>query len=1444
MSSTENGLNTMHLNRPAVVLFRKPLATNDEMTAELEKLIGSAFPFTQKTFKSIDGKGKLKAIFYHPADKNPETCYRGVGYNENVVFHTTVCKQNDPEKVNKKFGDFDIESYTQVQIESIEARIAWHRKVDSTLLKIKDAFSNFYYNYTPGGILYKKWLQSHHPQTSRNWEIKPRAFFSDLMQMDDALEESLEYHKGSTQDRTWYVFSFDENYYVPEMTYKGVENLDARGGIAEYTDPMGRTKEESFPVSNLKIDATATLNPNVIYSTEKISIGEFEKQVKPFAQNGYYLNQKLKDHKIVAIYKIILQEYTTYYNPEVMTYKYARNMVGKLLEQNKKYTQIHNILCELRAYYMDHYGFQSGQLYRNNEQLQKDVAWAKKPIKETFPGDVNQYLQTNKLQIPVTKFLDLATIKVSGQKTKLSRDIIESDIAPGWFGSYSLADNTDLAYVSGGGENGGLMVFPEYASFQTVVQGYLNIAFQFNKERNATSADTDHELMQQFYNLESPLRYINQKTLSGAEVTITATSLPYKYYQTYQTNNTVIKERMEITPLTVNTKIQAQALEDSYGMGKIGETRLVEKTVTQRKGKSTDVKMLDFKIMYYMMIKYNVILPKYNKLEYEFIHGNNKNSTVRMFPTNFFEATGAIESANRERVDMGDGIIMEDIVIDFDSISQLSTTSKQTLADIYENVYYGDWAGFYYTNATAKLEDVAPYTNTKLSDTILTTVQEKLNATTESISSLDKLKEANAKRRYLTELNDIKNTDVSDIIVSRQTMGKSQATISLKNTNRKYNFQQGIFKGDCIFEPMDEVSVYLPNFDGSVTLSFKGLISAVENVITNGYHQLVLQCDCPMKLLEIVRTNVKPSMQNEEERDYIPVNPFELPPSFFTSVENWVPFLFTQGLTYFTSMLGDIESPASTLVYENAILSQEGNFKIYYPKFNDPLLQYLWSRKSSHDKDVAIAHQSLTTLLHLYTDTVTYKNGEDVAGRTQVAGCKPLSNLYTLNEKSNNRDYKKIEYFIYAQRRDSRLYTKYIEGKNDDKYKESLANRRLVARMAGTLQPAFALGYKSIPIVFSDYKTNLELLMSTAEKFNFFLYSNRKGVVEFVPPLVSLTSLNFRPGADPIQSRNKTVNYDYNTTDPNIINYQTAINFRESCDDSKLVNWMQIAGGFVQSASIDAASSGIAATVCDYPSTIKYGFHPYKKQAITGITNQAALHAYAFSLMDRNNKNFKSATCDAVGSGDTDINTTVYSAINNTIYLRTGLNASYKAGQSFVTSSTLNWGRKPLCPFNSDVELVKNNFSLVKRDDVSVDTWRTGGLDFTKFSQNLDELFNKNFISSAYYNQVKGVLEATKTNQDYELLLYSFIFNGYFWEGVPSISFEDLSTEYYSKNVTNGLDVPIVTLSTDGTMTVNTQQPTKSPVNNVIDQPTNLKSGFVGLFGMATPSKLQKTFLK
>lgn len=1406
MSYSQNNLNVEHLDRPAVVLLKKPLATNEEMSVELEKLIGDQYPMQTRTLKVQSGSGKLKALFYHPAANHQ---YRTIGYDQNAIFHSTYCPETK-EKLNKKFGDFDVTGHTQITLDvnsvSTPTIVPFLEFQEGLMDRIR-SIGRFLWNST---------------HLSCKWDgVKKKPLSKIIL---DKYYESAEYKSKVYEARqqalrVWYVFSFDNSYVVPELKYSVDETLHSY--ITESIQQAQQTQYATVPnVRKFGVQGLAetSLNTHIIYSTEKITYDAFTKDIREVGLPKEVVDI-LNKNGVVAIYKVILQPLVSYSEIDVLSYKDAQDMVKAYAREfdGKAYSKNLSTIRSERARLFDKYGTHSRYFGGGNRE---DFEWAEKPLIETFSDSVTKYKDTDSYKVPVlTLFPNLKEdIILSIHGGNLAGEFPISSMR----GAYPSISNFSY-YVDG---NTGYLVFGKNDNFQDAVDAYFFVAEIVNRYYNSVDTETERRVLGQYANCEFPLRYIKQPTRSSGFASVNGTQLSEKEYNNYETDIGVQK-KFSVIALNVDNNQQTMALLDSYNRGRMGSSNLVEKTYSYRQGGGPNCKLIDFKLLYYMMIKYNIILPKYNKLEPEFIHGNNKKSTVRMFPTDFFTATGELESGKyNESIPTYGTSENERITFTIENIQNLPMLVKLKLINMYEQVYYGGWSGFYYTNATGYLEDVAKYTNTAIVDNVLTTVQNTIGE--------------GFKLSTLTELRDIHNTDVTEINVSRQTMGKSSATIALKSVNDKYTFKSGIYRGECLFEPMDEVSIYLPTYNGGVTLSFSGIVSSVDNSVANGYHSISLQCDCPIKLLEINRTNIKPSFSGGKESDYSQINPFLVPQSMMKSVENWIPLMLSQSLTYMTSMLGDIKNPETTRVYEDDILFQEGKFIIYYPKFNDPLLQYLWSRKSQHQRDIDKATESLTTLVNKYVDTVTYKNGEPFGSAESEGGITNLTTVYSYNSRSNKRDYNKVDYAIYAQRSDSWLANNGV--------------RKQVAQVTGTLQPAFALGSEGIPLVFSNYKTNLDILLETAEKFNFFFYSNRYGIVRFSPPYTALTQLNSYNGFLNPNLRDTIKDYSYYVDSPNIISKLNTISFRESCDDTKIINWIQLSGGFVESVSLDATRAGVATTVIDMPLIKKYGYHTQKQQSILGITNLAALKAYGMCLMDRNNKNFRTAECEVVGSGDIDINQTVYSSINNTIYLRVGLVSHYSAGRTFTTNSSLNWGRKPLFQVDTRDTLsastvdtseslpaidVKSIISGVQpyRVESSVDSY------VQKLCTKLSTLYKDNLISSAYYNQVSSILESYKSNKDYEQLIYSFIFNGFFWEGVPSISFEDLSTEFYSENVANGLEIPILGSGKDDLVSgaINL-------ASRVVGTQKNIKSNntaqFVGLFDQSTPDVVQNIYTR
>lgn len=1428
-----NQENILHLNRPAAIIFRKPLATNEEMTRELEKLLDSVVPITSNTITSLSGRGIYKAAFISPATNQSHI----LGYEDNLVFKNYACSAGatQTDNIYKDYLNYDIINKPRIESSSSEqVRRAWRKFLNWSLF---DEYGNSVFSRSKITALFNGQesisdinIYSFIPFAGTIGKTLSNAivsYFSKIEQTKDveagtSTDLVIKAVEGDTTEaemwkRTWFVLSFDSEYYVPDYKYSYTPFASTVTETANYStlsaaaNPLGEGTYTFNKKSVLKGLRVPALDYKVIYSAETLTREQFE----DYVDLNYFpkVVEKLKENPIVGYYKIILQGVCDYEHPQVITKKKALENLNSFNNVYKGKENL-SILSNLDDFY---------QVCTAKFNSMGDSA-TKTPLRllDAYK-DLVEVTDGNQYRI---KLSDLITSKNSIDFIqKIKKGTSELSITGVPYASILSSNSSSVKYFF---SDVAYLYFSQDTTLKELITSYYLLCRDFNDNVNNTFTDVDINRLAG-YEEEFPLRYRGQTTQTGYVDTYTSDvdSSTIANQRTSQLNTYNTSEELDSQHITFNSALHLKSLYDSYGRARVGSKRAASQTFLSRFINSNNTTLLDFKLMYYMLIKYNVVIPKYNKLQPDFIMGDSKYSPVRMFPSDFFTVTAMESTETLETITINDipgnpfgqkeaTTTVEDYSVPFQTQLQRyldkSDEDKKKLIDIYERVYFGDWAGFYYTNATPKNETKSVYTNTNLNKDLYTNVVSKIGTDLKTIGGND------IETIQSVGLSDLVNTDVVSVNISRQTMGKSQATINLKNVDEKYTYKNGVFFGETLFEPMDEVLIYLPTYDESLELSFKGYVSDVENINQRGYHSLSIVCDCPLKLIDIVRTNLKPAYSFDES-EYKPIHPFTVPPDLMKSVDQWVPFMFAQGLSYFTSMLGN--SDDKRLVYTISRIDSKKLPREYIqgPNFNDPLLAYMWYRRSKHALDQKQAQEAFRRLIGLYVKTIKYTNLAPLETYTTEDGITPLQSLLTKNSSLNKSKVVKTDYQIYAQRLDN----------------TSVPNKRVVGNLTGTLQPAFALGVSEVPLVFSEYKTNLSVLLETAEKFNFFLYSDRKGVVNFVPPNISLAHLSERNGEFSVFDMLTRSNLNYEYKSPDIINKQTAIMFQESTDDSRIVNWMQLSGGFIQSNSMSAINAGVATTVANYPSIVKYGVHSQKQQAILGVKSKAALEAYGYALMDRSNKNFRTATYDCSGTGDMDINKTVYSAISNTIYLRTGLNLTYIAGQNFTASSTLNWGRRPLCTVRS-----------VYLHSKLMDT-----LDVPALMEQIELLKNNNCITYSYYSQIMAILRFVSTNnstEQFNRLFASFVFNGYFWDGIPSISFEDLAASYYTQNISSGFQTPVFTLATFGSNNA-TLSKIESVATSIIGKLTsrglkNTSNVSIGLFTESSAESIARTYLR
>lgn len=1390
MSYTQKNLNNIHLNRPALVTVKKPLASNEEMSQELIKLLDSVVPMKTKKWEQLkSGGGRYKAIYYNPY----YNATYALGYNQNLYFHSF-----------QGFDDTNACSTLKPNMEYVESRypvITLQDRIKDIPTGPKNPFlraivDNMIVAPTYYGYQWISWF-SKFKKTSKS-----------------AIEKQKDIDR-----RTWYVFVLDSNYYIPTLT-------DNKYGENVYTEDLGFSSSEDLgpdtkslskgsEVKKQQARSRYNLDRNVIYKVEEIS---FSKTTPlSYLKGNQFLGLKntkcgdiLFNNKvsIPRAYQVILQKSTSFVAPDIRTKKQIED---RYAEYNKHYNgkKYVKYLSDLQSLVK--------KVNSDYSSVKKPDGFIETPIVNNtkYDGLVKSWnAELKTVYIAVSDLLkdylkDDLISKISSGKTT---NLVATDYAEWETETLEYTNQiSGIEYSIIQGKPS--IIFPLSSPFSSVFNAYVTMVDRVNREYNA--AKTDSSEYRPDAGFECPLRLISQdrNLMSGDTSRDRLVTGESKYL--FSTSNTIISASSYNRP--VETAVQYQAAINSYGGSTAGNTNLATFTHEYRDIISSSVDMIDFKLMYYMMIKFDVVLPKYLKLLDDFLTGN-KFSPVKMYPMDFFDATNSLEYGDvgefgeKNATNVPDKLGKEDIqtydlppILSYDTITQLPMETKNKLLNIYENAYFGGWSGFYYTSSTPNNESISKYANTVIATTL------------KGINDVS------------LPLDGIANKDVETIALSRQTMGKSTATVVLNDIDDKYAYKTGIYKGECLFEPLDEVSIYLPNLDGTISQSFVGYISSVNQVNQNGYHSISLMCECPIKLLDIVRTNIKPSM-DQSESGYSSVHPFTVPWDMLKTIEKWAPLMLAQGLTYMTSMLGSSKGKVYSIITENGKKGRD-SFSIQSPYFEDSLIGYLWFRRSKNFRDQEKASTYLTKLLNEYVNTRKYVNGQSCVDSEEVKGIVPISSILNTNASSNNNRYVRSSYTIYRQRGDNDYFNK---------------SREVSAQLTGTMQPAFALGYSDIPLVFSDYKTNTEILLETAEKFNFFYYSDRSGVVRFCPPQVDLSNLNVIDGKFITDRVFKDNDYSYDYSSPDILSDQTIATLTEEVDDSKLVNWIQLSGSWAESQSIDGITTGNVATIQDIPSIVRYGVHSQRQQTILGISNDKALRIYGTALMDRQNKNFRYASVESVGRGDTDLNRTVFCAHNNTIYLRTGLSQNYRAGRSFTSQETLNWGRKPLFGVKSTIISGQSFSSDLSRrlSFYKPSTFSGTIIDKDDTQTKLDKLFNNNKITATYYNQLSSILNALSSNDKLNTLVPTFVFNGYLWEGVSSISFEDLSLSFMDSVISSGFQTALSVIKTaqKDAYFSNMSKVLDLEKETINKKYLNLMSNFTSIFNVATKDEFMRIY--
>ena len=837
---------------------------------------------------------------------------------------------------------------------------------------------------------------------------------------------------------------------------------------------------------------------------------------------------------------------------------------------------------------------------------------------------------------------------------------------------------------------------------------------------------------------------------------------------------------------------------------------------------------------------------------------------------------------------------------------------------------------------------------------------------------------------YTYSLLDSQNKDISKIIIDRIVSGISTAHITIKNNKEKYNYTRGdiLNRGKFIIEPMDEVIIFLPtikfdktggifNYAGKLEQVFAGIIASVSEDNSGGYHSISIAAECSKKLMKINRTNMKPSATRDENKNN-PLTPFIVPEQFYKSIENWMPLMFVQSLTYLRCMLQktteenydtllvnvrkapvereqtfysikkvshEIDSTETVDVpmyytvtkttrdlntyslqsftekitkdeYDNALRNKQGTSRIngdfvidyggfttasyktvtkqqtrtvkkkvenlsnytytrratvgYYDqvKFSDPLCEYLWYKKCSKfmpDEERKCIENSLQQVFkdYVYTSVIGSEKKEK-----PMRGTAPLDSIL----KSGNR----AAYLIYKQR-----YSGILSGDSETN------DKLLVARIIGTSQPAYRLQTDDLTLQFSSWKTNNDIINEHADRFNFIYYTDRDGIINFAPYNFDLTTLNTSNFTKETVDTDKMLvtrsSRDIETDDnPQILKTQYMINYDKHINDKDIVNWVQVSGNWVITSSTDSMTKAL---VTDPVLIKKFGYRAAKQISILGIQNQDALRLYGLSWMDRQNKQYISADVEYMFDSRMDVNLPYYVPSDETMYYCEGIRISYEPGYTCTCSLNLKYGRTPLMQIekyaktsiSSPVDyLTDTNKKLSGSHRLYTDTY----VDGYTFNTKLQELFLKdNAIKPFTYTQYKklfsndDILTSSATIEN-KLTLYNTAqlaneisssnqdtitrnaaiccYNGYLWDNVAGISFEELVYNYawlYAGRNTTGIITAIGSSGKFNESLITKYFTTTKDINVSIEEQNAINAFFIDVPAINDTKRLPEIFV-
>ena len=856
-------LNVTHLKRPALVLARKSFLSNDEMTDTLIDLLNAMYPATT----TGGSRGSFRAILAL-LDKNKKI-------------------------VGTRYIDFDMQLYIKYNAEYLPGVVFDPKNVYPSSVHygyVAEKYKNNIYNYNKAWHTEKLTSTPDTNVNNVNAGAQPNTTtnttttINSKTQNNNATSESAQTAIQEVSDSS--LVSKDEGFSYKLYLFRSEDHKTLKRAMS--------TIEE--PVKDAAGNNTGKTRKGVLQEPSSYLGGEtplktvFVEDKGPALERGKNSElQVIHNPSKIAIDNIVMPEaISKYFSAKSLRYKHSAYVWTFTLKPNYNLLVmprdiVHNVLGVRKANYVDN----KEKIKQLAELLQKVMGYdALSMTVDTgaaFGSSTYTFLEnainSSYNKNPVLNMKNPTVLVAVGAATGIATAIG----ALYGFGKRIFSEEP-MTEAQKGLKEIETRNRKEIYRLQGITSNLiLRTTAKFSASEKAFLDKAKADLQQAKLNYQTE---VGQYKKSHPELNLSTTE------QILNEINKLYEEALDYYKESLKYYNLNSLLYDKKMRTESGQTylkRLVLGNVTEN---ARTISRIDFKLRYYILL-FKKILEKIDEHYQYFIdRGILRIAPLETFNQlkEFLEHPQDIQIILNRNKQFNEG--MKELFPSFNTTLSVNfkVESKEELCQLFENILFNPWAGFYIST---------DYTNKKYNS--LYNITPKYNMFAKDTITDDSLA--------------YRNEDIESISISRASNSASSANVSIKNKDEQYYILDSDearakyykYIGTCVFEEMDELMIYLPKYymagssSNTLDLCFRGIVEQVEYTNNTGYHSISLRAKCPIKLLEMSRTNVKPSFSTKNEansmNNRIPYHVFSMPPEFLNSIPQAIAWMLTQGMT-------------------------------------------------------------------------------------------------------------------------------------------------------------------------------------------------------------------------------------------------------------------------------------------------------------------------------------------------------------------------------------------------------------------------------------------------------------------------------------------------------------------------------------------------------------------